>query len=147
MKALMHAECGTIVSPPADGTWALCQCGGSAGRWTDPDAGTFEVAQREGRTARILGIHNGYLRGGMREDVILSDLGWRNLWASERAKTPDNFLFVRRESPLVVIAPGESGDTSWVPWESVTDPDAGEPHPVEPFPPVRPSPSKSEERP
>lgn len=112
----MHLACSTIVGPPTDGGWVYCSCGEYGARWRDPQAGLFEVASRDGgRAARVLGFHNLYLMLGSGETPF-ADIDWRTGWALVRSQTPESYLFVRRESPLVVIAPGESNDTFWVEW-------------------------------
>jgi hypothetical protein len=115
VKALWHAQCNGIVSPKGE-EWTRCHCGAYAARWRDGEKGIVEAASElGGREARILGLHNGYMLMGLGPEP-LNDTQWRTAWALVRARTRDSYLFVRRESPLLVLAPGESGDTFWVDW-------------------------------
>jgi hypothetical protein len=128
LKALWHPNCSTLRSPPADGTWITCQCGKAAARWRDPTKGLFEVAELgdQFRDARIIGFHNAWLLAdrAVAANPMASD-EWVTKTAEILAATPDNYLFKRRNSPVVVIAPGETGDTFRMPWGAflATQPD------------------------
>ena len=115
MKALVHLQCGTIKSPPSDGTWSACLCGATAARWRDPKAGLFEVADNHAGEARVLGIHNGWL--------MLDPTGeqasdwWQRATLALLEATPDSYLFRRQMSPVVLIRPGATGDTFPIPYD------------------------------
>lgn len=119
MKALWHAECSTIISPPADGKWVGCRCGGAACRWRNPTRGLFELAERGDafRSARVIGFHNGWLLADREAGATpMASDEWERRTAEILEATPDSYLFKRRHCPVVIIAPGETGDTFRMPW-------------------------------
>jgi len=125
MKLLWHARCGDMRAPDPRGAWTFCQCGMAAVRWVDPVRGILQASTHlpSDRTmTRIIGLDNHYLRAGLGQP--LSDEEWREI-AVDEAKAAEGYLFheSRRNSMVLVIAPGESRDTSWA-----TDDDRPEQH-------------------
>lgn len=121
-KALYCGMCGSIASFRRSGAITACECWLTVGWWVDARKG---IAKLHGdRTySRILGIHNGYLR-----DASLAHTDMESREAVDRATDAPMYLFdkSRRNSPIVVITPGESNDTSWATDEELAAKDAAE---------------------
>lgn len=114
MKALFHYPgCGSIHSPRRDGSWTFCDCGQSAIRWSDPDAGRAEVWSADPISARIIGMNNVVLTC---DSTGLGDGGWRDMHRVSCQVVGTDYLFssTRRDCWAVLFTPGDTGDVTRV---------------------------------
>lgn len=118
MKALVCIRCVDIRAIDArrsrgEGDWDRCRCGLVAARWIDPARGTVEVDDPTRETARILGIHNGFLALTVAQPPLTPEQ-WR---AEVQALVDDAEGYVfhasKRNCPVALMRVGESNDTFW----------------------------------
>ena len=105
-----------------DRSWRWCQCGESAVRWRDGDAGLLEVTSAGGRQhVRVLGINNAYLGLAVNHPPAIA-AGWRELHHVTCAEIAPHYLFHadRRDCWALVVRPGESGDITFVEYAEAT---------------------------
>jgi hypothetical protein len=121
VKALYHATCGDICAPHPNGEWRLCRCQTAAVRWADPERGILQAtAAGDRQFVRVLGFDNYFLTADLHRAQPLTNEQWREQHANETRMVGPNYLFheTKRACPFVIIAPGESSDTSWVEWRT-----------------------------
>ncbi len=119
MKLLLCAECTSFHSPPSQAmAWRSCDCGQAQVRWLDPVAGRLEVRAKSLEHTRVIGLHNGMLQAAFGPQRPLGDAGWRETHevVCEHAQ---GYLFQaqRRNCWALIVAPHESGDVTWTPWD------------------------------
>lgn len=61
MKLMICNDCGQLIAPQKIGHWEWCVCGNIGGMYLDNVR--FQVAIREKKSARVLGMMNGVLHG------------------------------------------------------------------------------------
>ena len=115
-KALYCIACGTIRTFRRNGGLTACECGAIKGWWVDGARGIAQLYVNhldDRQYGRVIGLHNGFLRGAAAGTAGQTDDGNRVL--HDLATDAPNYLFdkSRRSCWAVVIAPGESNDTSW----------------------------------
>lgn len=115
-KALFCFNCHDIISPhPKVKHVRWCECSYWGVYWKAPTLGhlvvvsLFEEEHRDHAECRVLGIHNGYLRGehekltGLSEaGVPIDDTGEKVRRLMQRA---DGYLFKERSQPIVRVDP------------------------------------------
>jgi len=143
-KGLYCAQCGAIKTFPANGTTVSCDCltGPVVGWWVDTTTALAQMAvlpPGDRSKARVVMIHNGYLRADIESDgeppmIPTSytrpdgqpgpfdpsqvDVLWREVHnqatiAPQRPEAITIFDRSRRACPLVVAVPGTVPDTHW----------------------------------
>ena len=114
MKAIICVMGGVhIISPdPSSAVWVVCQCGGSAVRWENPEAGKLVVATRDKSKVHGFGLNNSLLRSA------LSAHGqtWEDYRAwHDTATDAPGYVFDKSRAGCwaVVFAIGSTSDTRW----------------------------------
>lgn len=108
MKIVMCLECGDMFSPGFVKV-KHCECGYTFGKWQNPSAGTLDVYSKVGTGhLLILGINNDFITLAGK---CKSDEDWKEGTAKILDACP-GYLFHRnrRNSPVVLVRPGESSD-------------------------------------
>jgi len=123
MKLLMCGSCMDIHSLPPDGEWGSCRCGNASARWLDSTQGTVEVRAADRSKVRIIGMHNGFLRGAYWSEFYAPPVYWRELHETI-CQEADGYLFHadKRCCWACVIQVGESNDVFWAADEPPTSP-------------------------
>lgn len=112
MKALVCLSCVDIRALTEAGP-VTCRCGQATAEWIDPLQGTMR-AWGERDLTRVMGMHNGFLRGA----ATMADFdnhGWRELHKAVCTEGSKGYLFADtvRNCWVVLITPGQSRDTAW----------------------------------
>jgi hypothetical protein len=118
VKLLYCGRCGDIRAPDPHGEVTSCHCGNVGARWEDLRRGILKVRAEDRSLARVIGIHNELLQVSWERGVeAWSTEAWRKLHRDVTAEA-HGYLFHKdkRACWVVVIAPGESPDTSFEPW-------------------------------
>lgn len=127
MKILLCGNCVDARALEPFGKPTACRCGQMTARWVDPRAGTVAVAALDRPAARIIGMHNGFMRYAYTRTVETvegvevtrespSHEQWQNFHALATGDaSAKGYLFHTsfRGCPFVIIRPGESNDTFW----------------------------------
>lgn len=121
MKAALCITCSDIVTPFRDWqtnrTWRWCQCDHVGVRWRDGEKGLLEVASLHGpEYVRVLGFNNAFLAAGVQGFRMAED--WRDLHEAAAKAVDPHYLFHadRRNCWALIVAIGESGDVSLIPF-------------------------------
>jgi hypothetical protein len=115
MKAILCGACSDIRALNRDNP-VSCHCGKVQGWWVNSTLGVAKVyAEPHNRYyARIIGIHNIFLKTAFVENTPLTDAIWKEMtrWICDNS---DGYLFNkdRRDCPIVIIAIGQSNDVTW----------------------------------
>lgn len=119
MKGILCLDCVDFRAlNPVEGVTVTCNCGNVTGTWTNAERGWAKVKAKYSKaTARIIGIHNGFLALALQSQ---SNSEWR-LETQQLLDSADGYLFhtKMRNSPFVIIRIGESNDVVW--WEDYDD--------------------------
>jgi hypothetical protein len=120
-KAVLCMHCSDLVSPyrdwQTDRRWRWCQCEHAAVRWVDGARGLLEITAVHGpEHVRVLGLNNTFLVAAVAG--ARTGVQWRDLHERTCAAAGPGYLFSmeNRDCWALVVAVGESGDVTFVPY-------------------------------
>lgn len=123
MKVIICYAIGDIsIYSPGQNKWNVCECGNSAARWDDPEAGHLAVAAKDPARpyVRGLGLSNALLL----PLLATRGLTWEDLrnWHDIATSAPD-YVFDKTRAgcwavPFIV---GSTADTRWASDEETAD--------------------------
>jgi hypothetical protein len=121
---MLCGECNDIRAMDPGGAWTRCRCGNMQARWVDPRTGTVAVSARDRTTARIIGLHNGFLRAAYQRPALRNE-GWREAH-DDLVDHAHGYVFHRsnRACPVAIVRVGDTSDIRWVEdWPGIDPPE------------------------